>query len=144
MAMEDPLELAIVTVDVAVELGERKRATPDGRREAARFDIGDRLIIGRPLDGLPLHDVARLEQAHEIAQIADLLIGIVGYTGNYVCLRPRPRADCAWVRREAVGEVVEVFPGRTLEQGNKDVPCPSWGKVVDKSFATETDIRQKW
>jgi hypothetical protein len=67
-----------------------------------------------------------------------------GYTGNYVCLRPRPRADCAWVRREAVGEVVEVFPGRTLEQGNKDVPCPSSGKVVDKSFATETDIRQKW
>jgi len=35
MAMEAPLKLAIVTVDVAVEVGERERDIPDDRREAA-------------------------------------------------------------------------------------------------------------
>src|SRR5262249_59882029 len=30
-----------------------------------------------PIDRLPFHDVARLEQAHEITQIVDLLAGIV-------------------------------------------------------------------
>jgi len=67
-----------------------------------------------------------------------------GYRGNYVCLRPRLGADCAWVRREAVGEIVELFPGRTFEQGNKNVPCSSWSQVVQKSRATEKDYTDKW
>ncbi|HEY0329878.1 MAG TPA: hypothetical protein VGC77_12350 [Rhodopseudomonas sp.] len=67
-----------------------------------------------------------------------------GYRGNYVCLRPRVGADCAWVRRAAVGEIVELFPGRTFEQGNKNVPCSSWSQVVAKSRATEKDYTQKW
>jgi hypothetical protein len=67
-----------------------------------------------------------------------------GYNGRYVCLRPRPGADCLWLRREAVGEIVEVFPGRKLEQGNKGVACPNWSQVVQKSLATEKDIMAKW
>ena len=44
----------------------------------ACLDIGfDRRVIFPRVDGLPLHDVARLEQAHEILAVADLLIGVV-------------------------------------------------------------------
>lgn len=67
-----------------------------------------------------------------------------GHRGVYVCLRVRVGADCAWVRREAVGDIAEVFPGRTSEQGNKGVTCASWGPVVQKSFATERDYDAKY
>jgi len=67
-----------------------------------------------------------------------------GWNGNYVCLRPRLGADCAWVRRGAVGEVTELFPGRTFEQGNKGVSCAQWAAVVEKSTAKEKDYTKKW
>jgi len=47
---------------------------PDGRRRAAGFDIGDRFIISRPLDGFHFTMSLGLT-THEIAQIAHLLIG---------------------------------------------------------------------
>src|SRR5579864_6302395 len=77
--MENPLELAVIGVDVVVELGQRKRDVADDRGETAGIDIGHGSIVGRSVDWFPFHDVARLEQAHEVAQIADLLIGIVDW-----------------------------------------------------------------
>lgn len=67
-----------------------------------------------------------------------------GYNGRYICLRPRPGADCVWMEREAAGEIVALFPGRTFEQGNKGVSCSAWAAVVQKSRATEKDIMAKW
>jgi hypothetical protein len=67
-----------------------------------------------------------------------------GWSGNYVCLRPRLGADCAWVRRSAIGEVAELYPGRTFEQGNNGVSCAQWAAVVEKSAAKEKDYTKKW
>jgi len=67
-----------------------------------------------------------------------------GWSGNYVCLRSRLGADCAWVRRGAIGEVAELYPGRTFEQGNNGVSCPQWAAVVEKSAAKEKDYTTKW
>lgn len=64
--------------------------------------------------------------------------------GKYVCLRPRVGADCAWVRREAVGDIAEVFPGQDPKQGNKGASCASLTPVVQKSFATEQDYDAKY
>ena len=47
------------------------------RRELARLDVGHDGIVFGSLDRPPFDDVAGIEQAHEVAQIADLLIGIV-------------------------------------------------------------------
>lgn len=67
-----------------------------------------------------------------------------GWNGNYVCLRPRLGADCAWVRRSAIGDVAELYPGRTFEQGNKGISCAQWATVVEKSAAKEKDYTNKW
>ena len=67
-----------------------------------------------------------------------------GWSGNYACVRPRLGADCAWVRRSAIGDVAELFPGRTFEQGNKGVTCDQWAKVVAKSEGEEKEITRKW
>lgn len=67
-----------------------------------------------------------------------------GWHGNYVCLRPRLGADCAWIRRNSIGEVAEYFPGRTFEQGNKGVSCAQWAQVVKKSELKEKDFTHQW
>src|SRR5438874_987379 len=74
MAMEHLIELAVAGIDVLVEIGQREGDVLHEGRELARIDIGHRRIILGAVDRLPFHDVARFEQAHEIAQIADLLV----------------------------------------------------------------------
>src|SRR5258708_1762430 len=82
MAMENPFELAIVAIDVAVEFGERERNIVDDRREAAGLDMGAGVAIGRRVDRFPLHDASGLKKANEAREIADLLIGIVDRHGG--------------------------------------------------------------
>src|SRR6185369_5112978 len=77
MAMENPLELAIIGVDVAIEFCQRERDVADDWRKAASIDIDHCRVIGGAIDRLPLHDVAWPEQAHEVPQVADLLARIV-------------------------------------------------------------------
>jgi hypothetical protein len=67
-----------------------------------------------------------------------------GWREEYVCLRVRLGADCAWVRRGTIGDVAELFPGRTFEQGNKGVTCAQWGQALQKSEQTEKDYTAKW
>lgn len=67
-----------------------------------------------------------------------------GINGKYVCLRPRPGADCYWLRREAVGEIVEIAPAQQAAKGNRPPDCASWSPIVQKSLATEKDIMAKW
>ena len=62
---------------------------------------------------------------------------------NYVCLRPRRGADCVWLNRNAIGDIPELFPGRTLVQGNRTVSCAAWSKVVQTSLAKEQDMAAK-
>lgn len=65
-----------------------------------------------------------------------------GFRGNhYVCLRPRRGADCVWLNRNAIGDIPELFPGRTLAQGNRRTSCAAWSKVVQRSLAKEADMR---
>lgn len=49
---------------------------------------------------------------------------------SLVCVRFRPFGDCVWTRPDTIGTVYELFPGRTLNQGNKGVTCAQWAKVI--------------
>lgn len=53
--------------------------------------------------------------------------------GPYACVRPRPGADCLWLRSDALGENYELFPGRKPGQGNKGISCEAWGKAIQQS-----------
>ena len=49
----------------------------DARRVSAGLDVGETEIVFVPGNPLPLHDVARTEEHHELPEIAGFLIGIV-------------------------------------------------------------------
>src|SRR5258708_5951729 len=76
MAMENPFELAIVAIDVAVEFGERERNIVDDRREAAALDGGEGFVMGGRVVRFPLHVVPRFEQANKVPKIVVFLFGI--------------------------------------------------------------------
>src|ERR1700722_15234904 len=97
MAIKRLLELAVVAVDVPLELGERERDVAHQRLEATGVDVGNGLIVGLTRDWLPLDHVARPEQRHELAQVADLLPRIVDRhwrnTEHLVTARAANRVD---------------------------------------------------
>lgn len=45
--------------------------------------------------------------------------------------------------QEAVGEIFELYPGRPLEQGNKNIKCDGWATVVKQSQANTEMWRQR-
>jgi hypothetical protein len=56
-----------------------------------------------------------------------------GYREGFACLRPRPGANCWWLKRDAIGENFELFPGRTIDKGNKGVTCDQWAKAATQA-----------
>lgn len=60
-------------------------------------------------------------------------------SGEYVCLRPRLGADCAWIRKAAVGEIVE------LSVPTRKPDCHAMAAAIDKSrkFEDELSARHK-
>src|SRR4051794_19018340 len=106
--MEHLIEPAVIAVDVLIEFVEREGHVAHERREPAGLDIGNRLVIGLPPDRLPFDDVARLEQAHEVAEIAYLLIWIVDRHGrdaeHLIAAGPPHRIDAAEAAAMADGE----------------------------------------
>src|ERR1700752_4159552 len=76
MVMESVPQSLVVCRDVVLEFMEIEYDLPNGRHEITRLDFSDRLIVFVATDRLEFHDVARPEQHHEFAQIADALVGI--------------------------------------------------------------------
>src|SRR4051812_40911070 len=112
--MERLVELAVVAVDVLVELIEREGDLAHEGREAARLDLGHRLIVSLPPDRLPLDDVARIEEAHEVAKVADLLVRIVDRHGrdaeHLIPARSSHRIDAAETPAVADGQLRRIRP----------------------------------
>ncbi|HEY2861904.1 MAG TPA: hypothetical protein VGJ21_26120 [Terracidiphilus sp.] len=58
--------------------------------------------------------------------------------GDYVCLRPRLGADCAWVRKVAVGEIVELsIPAQKPN-------CQAMAAAIDKSRKFQDELTARW
>src|SRR5262245_46586953 len=77
IAIESPLELAVVTGSVLLKLAKRECHVPHARRELTSGHLGHRRIISRAVDRLPFHYVTGPEEHHEVFKIADLLLWIV-------------------------------------------------------------------
>nr|WP_157872633.1 hypothetical protein [Bradyrhizobium sp. ORS 278] len=58
--------------------------------------------------------------------------------GNYACLRPRLGADCAWLRKSALGEIVEL-----TTPANKP-NCSALSAAVEKSKKFEAELTERW
>src|SRR4051794_36615092 len=83
MAMERLLKLAVVTVDVVFELGERKGHVTYQWRHAPGLHICDGIVIGIKRDRLPFHHVARPEHRNNFGEVADLLRWVIdGHRGD--------------------------------------------------------------
>lgn len=59
-------------------------------------------------------------------------------SGDYVCLRPRLGAECAWVRKVSVGEIVE------LNFSAKKPDCQAMAAAIDKSRKFEDDLTARY
>lgn len=59
-------------------------------------------------------------------------------SGDYVCLRPRLGADCAWVRKAAVGEIVE------LSIPTQKPNCQAMAAAIDKSRKFQDELIARW
>jgi hypothetical protein len=58
--------------------------------------------------------------------------------GDYVCLRPRLGADCAWVRKSAVGEIVE------LKASTQKPNCQAIAASIDKSRKFQDELTSRY
>ncbi|WP_316201347.1 MULTISPECIES: hypothetical protein [unclassified Bradyrhizobium] len=59
-------------------------------------------------------------------------------SGDYVCLRPRLGAECAWLPKSAVGEIVE------LTVSTRSPNCPALSSAADKSKKYEAELTSRW